>query len=80
MEEVLEALAAMEAAREATDRTTVAPPPGTCSGRFGGGGGWGAARLLAARLQRKVQEWANDKCRRSHALSERRLTKKLLEP
>ena len=43
----------------AADRRTDAPPPGTCSGRFAGGGGWDAARVQATMLRKKMQGWAN---------------------
>jgi hypothetical protein len=73
------AAARVKVARWAADRRTVAPPPGTCSGHSGGGGGWNAARVQATLLPRKVQGWAKETRRRSLALRERRLPKKLLE-
>ena len=69
----------VKVANWAADRTTVAPLPGTCSGRFEGGGGLDAARVQATMLPRKVQGWTKETRRRSLALCERRLTKKLLE-
>jgi len=73
------AAAMVEVAHWEADRMTVAPPPGTCSGHSGGGGGWNAARVQATMLPRKVQGWAKETRRRSLALCECRLPKKLLE-
>jgi len=73
------AAAMVKVAHWAADRTTVAPPPGTCSGRSGGGGDWDAARVQVTMLPRKVQGWAKGTRRRSLALCECRLPKKLLE-
>ena len=69
----------LKVAHWAADRTSVAPPLGTCSGHSGGGGGWNAARVQATMLPRKVLGWAKEIRRRSLALCERRLPKKLLE-
>jgi hypothetical protein len=71
------AAAMVKVAHWAADRTTVAPPLGTYSGHSEGGGGWDAARVQATMLPRKVQGWAKETRRRSLALSERRLPKKL---
>jgi hypothetical protein len=76
---VMAAAAMVKVAHWAADRTTVAPTPGTCSGRSGGGVGWDAARVEPQILKRKVQGWAKETSRRSLALCERRLPKKLLE-
>eukprot|EP00900_Chrysochromulina_parva_P012498 jgi/Chrpa1/21249/Chrysochromulina_OHIO_Genome00020465-RA len=73
------AMSMLKVAHWAADRTSVAPPLGTCSGHSGGGGGWNAARVQATMLPRKVQGWAKETRRRSLALCERRLPKKLLE-
>ena len=52
-----EGMAARKAAMVvAADRMTDAPPPGTCSVRSAGGGGWDAARVQATMLRRKMQE------------------------
>ena len=77
--EAAAAAAMVKVAHWAADRTTVAPPLGTYSGHSGGGGGWDAARVQAPMLPRKVQGWAKETRRRSLALSERRLPKKLLD-
>ena len=61
------AAAMVEVAHWAADRMTVSPPPGTCSGHSGGGGGWNAARVQATMLPRKVQGWAKETRRRSAA-------------
>jgi hypothetical protein len=75
--EAAAAAAMVKVAHWAADRTTVAPPLGTYSGHSEGGGGWDAARVQATMLPRKVQGWAKETRRRSLALSERRLPKKL---
>ena len=79
LEAAAAAAAMVKVAHWAADRTTVAPPLGTYSGHSGGGGGWDAARVQAPMLPRKVQGWAKETRRRSLALSERRLPKKLLD-
>ena len=43
----------VEVAHWAADRTTVSPPPGTCSGHSGGGGGWNAARVQAKETRQR---------------------------
>jgi len=84
--EMVVAVRAATVAWWAADRMTVSQPAGTRPAMFEGGGCRGG-RLAAGEPQRSRRKAARDvldqameECRRSLALCERRLAKKLLEP